>query len=155
MNKSKKEIMLENGTTVRVLSNAFPISTSKFRKIVDEKGLNFKQIGEKLGYMSNSISSAINAGYMTSIMIKGLDNVYGIKYEEYAYIPEKTVEQPAEPPEEKPAQQTMIPDSALYDTVKAAVMDAINEAIAGNMKNLRGCFYTAVYTAINAAKKEA
>jgi hypothetical protein len=160
MEKGKKQIQLENGRTVSVLRNNFPISNAKFRKIAEEKGLTFKEIGEKIGYVSNSISSALQSGYMNSIMIKGIENTLGIKYEEYAYIPpEKPVEKPQyateAKPEETPVQQSMLPSDALYDTVKSAVIDAINEAIAGNMKNLRGCFYTAVYSAINAAKKEA
>ena len=72
--------------------------------------------------------------------------------------PEKPVApeaKPEEKPEETPVQQSMLPSDALYDTVKSAVIDAINEALAGNMKNLRGMIYTAIYTAVNAAKKEA
>ena len=159
MEKGKKQIQLENGRTVSVLRNNFPISNAKFRKIAEEKGLTFKEIGEKIGYVSNSISSALQSGYMNSITIKGIENTLGIKYEEYAYIPpEKPVApeaKPEEKPEETPVQQSMLPSDALYDTVKSAVIDAINEALAGNMKNLRGMIYTAIYTAVNAAKKEA
>lgn len=155
-----KEIQLENGTTVKVNKNSFPISPEKFRRICYDRHILFSDISREIGYASNSISSALSAGYMNNVMIKGLQNVFGIKYEEYAYIPEKPEGKPAEQPEEnpeqpaQPVQQSMITET-LYETVKQAVMDAINEAIAGNMKNLRGCFYTAVYSAINAAKKEA
>lgn len=42
----------------------------------------------------------------------------------------------------------------LYNVIKEAVMDGMNEAIAGNMKNLRGGIYAAIYQAVNAVKKE-
>lgn len=154
---AKKEIQLENGTTVKVANNSFPISVIKFKKICLDKHILYADISRKIGYSSNSISSALNAGYMNGVMIKGLENVFGIKYEEYAYVPPEPVKQPEETPEQPQAQPVRqgMPPETLYDTVKSAVMDAINEAIAGNMKNLRGCFYTAAYSAINAAKKEA
>lgn len=151
---ARKEIQLENGTTAMVASNSFPINTEKFKQICKDRSILYADIARKIGYASNSISSAIDAKYMTGVMIKGLENVYGIKYEDYAYIPEKPVEKSAEQPEEKAGTATVLPESALYDTVKAAVTDAINEALAGNMKNLRGMVYTAIVTAMN-AKKEA
>lgn len=151
---ARKEIQLENGTTVKVMNSCMPISAEKFRKICYNRHLLFTDISREIGYSSNSISSALNAGYMNGIMIKGLENAYGIKYEEYAYIPEKPIEKPAEQPEEKPVQMDLTRDNQLYDTIKNAVVDGITEALAGNMKNLRGMIYTAIYTACNAVKKE-
>ena len=154
---AKKEIQLENGTVVKVGNNSFPISAEKFKTICREKNILYSDISRAIGYASNSISSALNAGYMNGVMIKGIENMFGIKYEEYAYIPpveEKPEEKPVEQPEEKPVKMDMTRDNPLYDTIKNAVIDGIMEALAGNMKNLRGMVYTAVYAAINEAKAE-
>ena len=151
---SKKEIQLENGTTIKVGTNSYPVRSEVFRKICADRDLTFMEISCKIGYASNSVTSALQSGYFNNVMIKGIENVFGIKYEDYAYIPEKPVEKPVEQPKENPVQTDLIRDNPLYDTIKNAVVDGITEALAGNMKNLRGCFYTAVYSAINAAKAD-
>ena len=86
---SKKEVQLENGTTIKVGTNSFPVRSEAFRKICADRGLTFMEISRRIGYVSNSVTSALQSGYFNNVMIKGIENVFGIKYEEYAYIPEK------------------------------------------------------------------
>ena len=144
------EVVLYNGNKKRISNNSRVIDPEKFKKIMAEKNIMFSEAARQIGYASNSISSALQTGYFNNVMIKGIENYYGIKYEDYALIPEKPKEEP-EKVEPKAEGQNM---AELYNVIKEAVMDGMNEAIAGNMKNLRGGIYAAIYQAVNAAKKE-
>ena len=142
-------MVLYNGNKKRISNNSRVIDPEKFKKIMAEKNLMFSEAARRIGYASNSISSALQTGYFNNIMINGLETYYGIKYEDYAFFPEKPKEE-QEKVEPKAKGQDM---AELYNVIKEAVMDGMNEAIAGNMKNLRGGIYTAIYQAVNAVKK--
>lgn len=144
------EVVLYNGNKKRISNNSRVIDPEKFKKIMAEKNLMFSEAARQIGYASNSISSALQTGYFNNIMIKGLETYYGIKYEDYAFIPEKPKEEP-----ERVEPNVKGPNMAeLYNVIKTAVVDGMNEAIAGNMKNIRGGIYAAIYQAVNAVKKE-
>lgn len=103
-------------------------------------------VSRSLGYGANTISAAVSAGIFGAPMIAALKNVYGIDYSEYAYAPPENQPEPQQEPEQKTIN---VEDNKLYETMKLAMLDAINEALAANMKNLRGM----IYTAISQAKK--
>lgn len=137
-----KEQKIYNGKIVRMNINSQPVDPAKLKEIFKEKGLYAADISRSLGYGANTISSALSAGVFGAPMITALKNVYGIDYSEYAYIPEEKKTESTQEPEE----QTINPadNNKLYETMKLAMLDAINEALAANMKNLRGMIYTAI-----------
>ena len=101
---------------------------------------------------SSSLSSQLSEGYMPMPMIIALKANYGIEPEEYLLKQPKPEEPKDEPKQEETKQEQPeepkpvmpIEDSDLYKAMKTAMLDAINEALAGNMKNLRGMIYTAI-----------
>ena len=121
--------------------NSQPVDPAKLKEIFKEKGLYAADVSRSLGYGANTVSSALSAGVFGAPMITALKNVYGIDYSEYAYTQEEKKPESTQEPEE----QTINPaDNKLYETMKLAMLDAINEALAANMKNLRGMIYTAI-----------
>lgn len=146
------EAILFNGQRKRISKNSRVIDPEKFKKIMKEKHISFTEAALQIGYASNSVSSALQTGYFNNIMIKGLETHYGIKYEDYAFIP--APEKPKEEPEQELSHSKGHDMAELYNVIKAAIVDGMNEAIAGNMKNLRGGIYAAIYQAVNAVKKE-
>lgn len=137
-----KTVRIYNGKEARILDNCIVIDPEKVKKILEGRNIPLGDASEAMGYARGTLGSALLAGYFSKPMALMLKNMYGIVPEEYEL---KTDEPKAE---EKAPEQTEIkeakPDADLYQTVKMAVLDAINEALAGNMKNLRGMIYTAI-----------
>ena len=158
------EVTLYTGKVARISDRSVPIDPQKFRSIVSARKLNMAQMSRDMGFSESSVGARLADGFMNKRMVFLLDKFFNIRQEDIEYIaPAK--EPKEEPKKEPPAtplteQTLLLPEkdeskemAALYNIVRAAVLDAINEGVAGNMKNLRGCMYTAIYTAINAAKK--
>ena len=159
-----REVTLYTGKVANISNKMVPIDPQKFRSIVSARELNMAKMSRDMGFAPSSVSSRLASGYMNKQMVFLLNKFFNIRQEDIEYIaPAK--EPKEEPKKEPPAtplteQTLLLPEkdeskemAALYNIVRAAVLDAINEGVAGNMKNLRGCMYTAIYTAINAAKK--
>ena len=137
-----KVVKLYDGKEARILEACIVIDPAKVRKIFDERKILLTDASEAMGYARGTLTSSMLNGYFSKPMALMLKSMYGIVPEEYELKADA-------PKEEEPApEQTEIkepkPDADLYQTVKMAVLDAINEALAGNMKNLRGMIYTAI-----------
>lgn len=145
MKPYSKEVKIYNGKTITANVNSYPVDPDKFKQIFIGKGIIVADVSRSLGYAANTLSSALHAGIFSGPVITGLRNQYGIDYSEYAYEPKQTEKQPEKQPEPQEANEHIPCDqSALYQTMKLAMLDAINEALAANMKNLRGMIYTAI-----------
>ena len=118
---------LYNGTTRNIGSNQVAVDPQKFKAILKRRGLTQKEVNRKIGYASNAIASALNAGAFVGPVVSGLRTYFAIEPEEYQYVPPK--EEPKEEPkpvEEQPEANTVtVEDSALYATMKKAIMDAM------------------------------
>lgn len=136
-----KTVRIYNGKEARILDNCIVIDPEKVKKILEGRNIPLGDASEAMGYARGTLGSALLAGYFSKPMALMLKSMYGIVPEEYELKADG-------PKEENAPEQTEIkepkPDADLYQTVKMAVLDAINEALAGNMKNLRGMIYTAI-----------
>lgn len=142
MKPYSKEVKIYNGKTITANVNSYPVDPDKFKKIFIDKRIIVADVSRSLGYAANTISSALHTGIFSGPVIAGLRNQYGVDYSEYEYKPE---EQKEPETEKEPEKETVCADeTALYRTMKLAMLDAINEALAANMKNLRGMIYTAI-----------
>lgn len=136
-----KVVKLYDGKEARILEACIVIDPAKVRKIFDERKILLNDASEAMGYARGTLTSSMLNGYFSKPMALMLKSMYGIVPEEYELKADG-------PKEENATEQTEIkepkPDADLYQTVKMAVLDAINEELAGNMKNLRGMIYTAI-----------
>lgn len=136
-----KVVKLYDGKEARMMESCIVIDPAKVRKIFDERKILLTDASEAMGYARGTLTSSMLNGYFSKPMALMLKSMYGIVPEEYELKADG-------PKEENAPEQTEIkelkPDADLYQTVKMAVLDAINEALAGNMKNLRGMIYTAI-----------
>lgn len=136
-----KVVKLYDGKEARILEACIVIDPSKVRKIFEDRKILLTDASEAMGYARGTLTSSMLNGYFSKPMALMLKSMYGIVPEEYELKADG-------PKEENAPEQTEIkepkPDADLYQTVKMAVLDAINEALAGNMKNLRGMIYTAI-----------
>lgn len=139
MKPYSKEVRIYTGKTITANVNSYPVDPDKFKQIFIGKGIIVADVSRSLGYAANTISSALHTGIFSGPVIAGLKNQYGVDYSEYEYKPEE----PKKPEPEQP-KKVCADETALYQTMKLAMVDAINEALAANMKNLRGMIYTAI-----------
>ena len=137
MKPYSKEVKIYTGKTIIANVNSYPVDPDKFKQIFIGKGIIVADVSRSLGYAANTLSSALHAGIFSGPVINGLRNQYGIDYSEYAYIPEEKKPEPQ--PEPNCADET-----ALYQTMKLAMKDAMTEWFADNVKNLRGTIYAAI-----------
>lgn len=156
MNYRYKTLVNYKGEKHSVTVGMTAVDPVKFQKIIDAKELSATDMSVKMGYHPTTLAKAVKVGYVNAPMIKLLDTLYGIKKEDIEYIPK--AEEPVKKPEPAPEPATVKDDgeklAQLYNVIKAAVLDGMNEAIAGNLKNVRGAMYTAIYQGFNAAKKD-
>lgn len=134
-----KRVKLYNGDEKMVYENSIAIDPEKFKKILKQRNLLQTKVSISLGYGRNSLASAINAGVFNGPLVNGLDCQYNIKPNDYELEQEtpKTEEHPQDAPK-------VLTDKALYNTMKNAMTDAMNEAIAKNMPNLRNVVMEAI-----------
>lgn len=142
-----KQVTLWNGKQ-RTINEAFmaTVDPDKFKALLKQRGLKQVEICNKIGYSAHSIASAIANGVFSGQLVSGLKNYYNITPADYEY------KQPeAKPVEIQPQEgklEVAVEESALYATMKTAMLDAMNEAFAGNMRNLRGMVMAAVREAL-------
>ena len=153
---STKEIELYNGKKLRVRSQSYPIDPVKFKAALMEKNITMKEAALKMGYSSNSVSSAVNAGYFNGIMITGFSTYYGLEYENYAYIPAPKQPEPVskEPEPVKPEQNKAQEQAAIYNIAYAAVYDAIGKVFDDKLQDIRNAIYTSMLCALRKNREE-
>ena len=83
--------------------NVLPIDRDKLRELIFSKG-NITDISEELGYSRTYLTQACRGRQITQTAALLLDNLYGIKYEDYK--PEEKIEKPAQ--ETMPISETVI-----------------------------------------------
>ena len=133
-----KMVKLYNGEEKVVFDTSVAIDPEKVKAALRQRNLRQTEVSVSLGYGRNSLTSAINAGVFNGPMVNGLDRQYNIKLADYELAQE--AQKAPEAPKESPA----ITDKALYETMKNAMLDAMNEALARNMPNLRGMVLAAI-----------
>lgn len=121
------ETKLYNGTIRNLRTNYVAIDPWKFEAAINKRGLIVPMITKKLGYSDSAIYVARKTGIFTGPLVNGLRTYFNIDPEEYQYVPPK--EEPKEeqkPVAEQPEANTVtVEDSALYATMKKAIMDAM------------------------------
>jgi len=155
---SKKEIVNYKGQKKLVSFNVEALDPKKLRKLLAENHINMAAASVNCGYAASSLSSMCSEGYIPMPMMIALESKYGLKPADYLFKPEPSQEEAkAEEPkqEENIQSKAVLPpipveESDLYKAMKAAMLDALNECVAGNMKNIRGMIYTAVSQALQA-----
>ena len=133
-----KTVILYNNVEKNILDTSVVIDPDKIRRELIKRNLTQIEVSEAMGYGRNSLASAINAGVFPGHLVKNLDRLYNIKLADY----EMRREEPKAP--EQTQEAPAITDKALYETMKNAVLDAMNEALARNMPNLRGMVLAAI-----------
>jgi len=144
MKPYSKAVQIYTGKTVTVNVKSYPVDPDKFKQIFIGKGIIVADVSRQLGYAPNTIAAALSAGIFSGPVIAGLRNQYGIDYSEYAYIPEEKQPEPRQEPEQKEEKSVCADETALYQTMKLAMKDAMTEWFADNVKNLRGTIYAAI-----------
>lgn len=140
-----KQVTVYDGKTVEILDSCVLVDPEKFRAIVEKKGMIVPDMSADMGYARGTLTTSLKGGYLSKSMVTLLKSLYGITQEEYEYKPEEVKrEEPATVQQTEMKQPETTNPNELYQTVKMAVLDAINEALAGNMKNLRGMIFTAI-----------
>ena len=135
-----KLVKLYTGEEKQIFPTAEAIDPMKIRRELQKRNLNQTDVSAALGYGRNSLASAINSGVFNGPWIKGLERQFNIKLDDYKLDdaqPDTTPEQPAEP-------EPVLTDKALYETLRNAVFDAMNESLARNMSQLRGMVLSAI-----------
>lgn len=59
------------------------VDVNALKALLEETGMNNREISEKLGYGRGQISTVISRGVISKPVIVALENVFGIKYEDY------------------------------------------------------------------------
>ena len=146
---SKKEMVNYKGQKKLVAFNVEAIDPKKLRKLLAENHINMAAASVNCGYAASSLSSMCSEGYIPMPMMIALESKYGLKPADYLFKPEpKKEEMKAEEPKQEEQDAIPVEESTLYKALNKAMLDALNEAIAGNMKNLRGMVMTAVREAL-------
>lgn len=142
-----KEVTLFDGRK-RLINETFmaTVDPEKFKALLRERNLKQVEISQKIGYASHSVASALANGVFSGQMVSGLKNYFGIRPEDYEY--KQPEEKPVEVQPQEGKLEVAVEESALYATMKTAMLDAMNEAFAGNMRNLRGMVMAAVREAL-------
>lgn len=121
------ETKLYNGTNRKIPKTSVAVDPEKFKALIKKRGLSLSEMSRDLGYADNGVVSAVRYGVFSGQLVVGLRAVYNIEPEKYQYIPPK--EEPKEEPKpvaEQPEANTVtVEDSALYATMKKAIMDAM------------------------------
>jgi len=107
------------------------IDVDKFKKLIAQnphtRNMSLTRIAVKLGYLEpDSLKRALERGTFTKRMIKSLDDRFGIKYEEYAFV-ESDVQ-----PEQFRSDKYYID---IYEVIKGAIIDALSEYFDGGKNN--------------------
>lgn len=149
MKTGTKPVTLYNGKEALINMNAIPCDPDKFKSILRERGLFACDMSESLGYSSTAITNALFRGQISGPMAFALEHKYHIGKEDYEYVVPIKEEKPKEP-EQKTIMKDSLPadETALYEVMKSAVVDAINEAFATNAKQIRGTIAAAVAYAV-------
>ena len=63
--------------------NLFKFDTEKFKKIVKSKGYTLYKLSQDIGYSSSYLGNRVNFGEMPVTAAIVLENMYGIKREDY------------------------------------------------------------------------
>lgn len=141
-------ITLYTGEVRRAHFGTVAVDPQKIKKIITDRRLMMKDISKTMGFGGNTLSGAICSGLFSGPMVQGLKTYFNINPEDYEYKPEEKSIEEEKPESEKPV---AVEESAMYTVMKMAVLDALNECLAGNMKNLRGMVMTAIQQAKNLA----
>jgi hypothetical protein len=141
-----KTVKLYTGEEKKILVNSVTCDPEKIKRLIQKRDVMLSDASRLIGFASNTLSSAIFAGVLSGPMAVGLEREYGIKPCDYEYIPSK--EQKEEPKQTVQAEPARMDEQAMYTVMKTAMLDAMNECFAGNMKNLRGMVMTAIQQAL-------
>ena len=95
-----------------------PFDPSKLKRVLKDKGLNLKQASEEMGYCPNSLSSAINRGTMTGLMLRNLRKDLSITYD----MIQPDEEEPKEEPHDE---EKKVEPAADF----SSILDKMDEAI--------------------------
>lgn len=148
MKRLYKEVTLYTGEKANISINSKPIDPEKLRSILNNKGLIAAQVSRDIGFASNTLNSAINAGVINKVFVTALKNQYGIDPSEYELAPE--VKEPQEEPQEDKAKE----NADLANIIYAAVHDAMCEVFNKKLSEMRNAMYTSMLCAMRKNREE-
>jgi hypothetical protein len=134
-----KMLKLYNGEEKKALQNSEAVDPEKLKAEFKKRNLIAADVSRSLGYAGNTISGAMFSGVFPGHMVSGLERQYNIKLDDYRYVPEQQ-----QTPVKTDDAPVLVEETAMYTVMKTAFLDALNECIAGNMKNFRGMVMTAI-----------
>jgi len=154
MRRLYKEVTLYTGEKANISMNSVPIDPEKLKNILNNKGLMASQISRNIGYASNTLSSAINAGVVNRIFVTAMKNQYGIDPSEYELVWGVKQEEPQKEPQEEPKVDQAKENADLANIIYAAVHDAMCEVFNKKLSEMRNAMYTSLLCAMRKNREE-
>lgn len=125
-------------------STSIPINPVLFKEALKKRGLEKSAASKMMGYNPSIISHILKRGIVSANVSVHIEKVLGIPVSEYVFIPKEEKDEPTKEPEPKEEKSVCADETALYQTMKLAMKDAMTEWFADNVKNLRGTIYAAI-----------